>query len=315
MKIFTGDNGAHWYGFSLSLLTAVLWGVLPVFLSLCLEVMDAMTITLYRFWVAGLFVFIWLYQRKALPQVKILGKNKVLCLLVASILLVCNYVANVQGLVYLNPETAQVVMQTAPFMLMLGGVIFFNERLGRIEVLGVLALFIGLGLFFNDRLALLLLSMSQFTTGVLVILFAATTWAAYALMQKPLLRVLTAKQLTLLIYIIGFCALLPFSSLSQLWAMQGIHLFALGFCCLNTIVAYGAFTEALHVWQAAKVSAVLALAPVFTFLSMMVAVRVLPEHFTASVLDTWAYLGALIVVLGSAFTALGRAKTAQVIIK
>jgi drug/metabolite transporter (DMT)-like permease len=128
------------------------------------------------------------------------------------------------------------------------------------------------------------------------------------LMQKPLLKVLTTKQLTLLIYIVGFCVLLPFSSVSQLMNMQMIYVFALLFCCANTIVAYGAFTEALKIWQAAKVSAVLAMSPIFTFLSMLVAVEWLPQHFNASYLDRWAYIGAAVVICGSALTALGRSK-------
>jgi drug/metabolite transporter (DMT)-like permease len=272
--------------------------------------MDAVTITLYRFFVAGLFVFLLLLKNKSLPRLSALGRNKGIGLLVASLFLVVNYVANVKGLAYLNPETAQIVMQTAPFMLMLGGVVFFKERLSRLEICGAVMLFSGLMLFFNDRLADLFLSLSQFTTGVLIILFAAITWAAYALMQKPLLRVLTAKQLTLLIYIIGFCMLLPFASVTQLMNMQMIHVLALLFCCANTIVAYGAFTEALNIWQAAKVSAVLAMSPIFTFLSMLVAVQWLPHHFTASYLDHWAYIGAAVVITGSALTALGRSKVA-----
>jgi drug/metabolite transporter (DMT)-like permease len=273
-----------------------------------LEVMDAVTITLYRFFVAGIFVFLLLLKRKSLPRLSALSRNKSIGLLLASLFLVINYVANVKGLEYLNPETVQIVMQTAPFMLMVGGVVFYKERLNRLEIFGALMLFFGLILFFNDRLANLFLSLSQFTTGVLIILFAATAWAAYALMQKPLLKVLTAKQLTLLIYIIGFCVLLPFSNVLQLMDMQLIHVLALLFCCVNTIVAYGAFTEALNIWQAAKVSAVLAMAPIFTFLSMLVAVNWLPQHFTTSDLDYWAYIGAAVVIIGSAFTALGRSK-------
>ena len=310
MKLTNVEGIRHWYGFFLSLTTAILWGILPVFLTLCLEVMDAVTITLYRFLVAGIFVFLLLLKSRSLPRLSSLGRNKGLWLLLASLFLVFNYVANVKGLEYLNPETAQIVMQTAPFMLMLGGVVFFKERLSRLEICGALMLFSGLILFFNDKLANLFLSLSQFTTGVLIILFAATTWAAYALMQKPLLKVLTAKQLTLLIYIIGFCVLLPFSSVTQLMNMQMIHILALLFCCVNTIVAYGAFTEALNIWQASKVSAVLAMAPIFTFLSMLIAVQWLPQHFTASYLDHWAYIGAAVVITGSAMTALGRSKVA-----
>ena len=308
MKLTNIGVTKHWYGFVLSLTTAVLWGILPVFLMLSLEKMDAVTITLYRFFVAGIFVFLLLFKSKSLPRLSDIGSIKGICLLIASLFLVINYVANVKGLEYLNPETAQIVMQTAPFMLMLGGVVFFKERLSLLEICGAVMLFCGLILFFNDRLTNLFLSLNQLTTGILIILFAATTWAAYALMQKPLLKVLTAKQLTLLIYIIGFCVLLPFSNVTQLMDMQRIHVLALLFCCANTVVAYGAFTEALNIWQAAKVSAVLAMAPIFTFLSMLIAVEWLPQYFTASYLDHWAYIGAAVVIIGSALTALGRAK-------
>jgi drug/metabolite transporter (DMT)-like permease len=311
MKLTNLEGTRHWYGFVLSLITALLWGILPVFLTLCLEKMDAVTITLYRFFVAGIFVSLLLLKNKSLPRLAALGRNKCLWLLVASLFLVVNFVANVKGLEYLNPETAQIVMQTAPFMLMLGGVVFFKERLSRLEVCGAVMLFLGLILFFNDRLADLFLSLSQFTTGVLIILFAAITWATYALMQKPLLKVLTAKQLTLLIYIIGVVVLLPFSTVSLLLDMQMIHVLALLFCCVNTIVAYGSFTEALNIWQASKVSAVLAMSPIFTFLSMLVAVRWLPEHFTASLIDPWAYVGAAVVIAGSVLTALGRSKVVR----
>jgi drug/metabolite transporter (DMT)-like permease len=78
-------------------------------------------------------------------------------------------------------------------------VVFYKERLNRLEIFGALMLFFGLILFFWSRLAYLFLSLSQLTTGVLIILFAANARAAYALMQKPLLKVLSAKHLTLLI--------------------------------------------------------------------------------------------------------------------
>ena len=308
MSLKNINSTRHWYGFYLSLTTAILWGILPVFLILSLEIMDAVTITLYRFFVAGLCVFLLLLKSKSLPRLSTLGKNKGIWLMTASLFLVGNYVSNIKGLEYINPETVQIVMQIAPFMLMIGGVVFFKERLSRLEICGAVILFCGLLLFFNDRISDLFLSLSQFTTGVLIILFAATSWAAYALMQKPLLKILTAKQLTFLIYVIGFCVLLPFSSVSQLMNMQIIHVLALLFCCANTIVAYGAFTEALRIWQAAKVSAVLAMSPIFTFLSMLIAVQWLPQHFSASYLDPWAYIGAGVVIIGSSMTALGKSK-------
>ncbi|MDU0354859.1 DMT family transporter [Paraglaciecola aquimarina] len=119
----------HWYGFFLSLLTAFLWGILPVFLKLSLEMMDPVTITLYRFLVAGIFVFLMLFQSRALPQLRVFKSRKGFSLVLVSVLLVVNYVANVKGLEYINPESSQVLMQLAPFLLMLGGIVFFLNAL------------------------------------------------------------------------------------------------------------------------------------------------------------------------------------------
>ena len=112
---------------------------------LSLEKMDAVTITLYRFFVAGIFIFLLLLlllKSKSLPRLSDIGSIKGICLLIASLFLVINYVANVKGLEYPNPETAQIVMQTAPFMLMLGEVVFFKECLSLLEICGAVMLFV-----------------------------------------------------------------------------------------------------------------------------------------------------------------------------
>ena len=297
----------HWYGFWLSLTTAFLWGILPVFIKLCLEAMDAVTITWYRFAVAGMAIFLLLWKKRALPNLGSIGGHKIIWLIIASLFLVSNYVANVKGLEYLNPETTQVLMQLAPFLLMLGGIVFYGERFRNFEKIGAMLLVLGLLLFFNDSLFKLFSAPDDFMLGILFVIYAAVMWAAYALMQKPLLRLLTAKQLTLFIYLLGVLVLSPFTEFSQLTRMTTLQLFALLFCCANTIIAYGAFTQALNVWQASKVSAVIAIAPLFTFISMYFAVQLLPIHFTYSELDIWAYLGAGIVIFGSALSSLGKA--------
>ena len=76
MKLINIEEKMHWYGFFLSLTTAILWGVLPVFLMLSLETMDAVTITLYRFFVAGIFVFLLLLKTQSLPRLSALGSKK-----------------------------------------------------------------------------------------------------------------------------------------------------------------------------------------------------------------------------------------------
>jgi len=73
---------------------------------------------------------------------------------------------------------------------------------------------------------------------------------------------------------------------------------------LNTIVAYGCFAEALNCWDASKVSAVLALAPLFTIGSLKLVVFFQPDYAFSDRLGMLSLFGACLLVLGSALTAL-----------
>ncbi|WP_240615468.1 DMT family transporter [Alteromonas facilis] len=298
-------------GFFLAFITAVLWGILPVFLKLCLMVMDSATITAYRFYSAGLVVFGMLLLRRQMPTRHSLSRNGWVLLSAATVLLVLNYVTNVQGLLFLNPESAQVLMQIAPFMLMLGGVFFYKEVFTRQQVTGAVVLLLGLVLFFNQRLPQILSSTHESPYGLFLIIIAAVCWAAYALLQKPLLSSITARQLTFFIYMLGGTMLLPFTTPMSIFEMDTVQLWSLVFCCANTLIAYGAFTYAMGIWEASKVSAVIAIAPLFTLISSEIAIDVWPSVFVSSELDTVAYIGACCVVLGSMLASLGRKRSAN----
>lgn len=293
-------------GFLLSLLTAFMWGVLPLFLQITLTKLDASTITFYRFVFAFLFVLATSYAFQQLPN-KRQFSNKIVWVLIASGLgLTINYVANVLGLALIDPESVQVIMQFAPFLLMLGGVVFFKETLNKVQILGTIVLLVGFVLFFFDNLGILFSGMGQYTEGVLIVFLAAVAWVAYALAQKWLLHTFTAKQLTLVIYFLGALFLVPTSEIHLITRLDWFTGAALLFCCVNTLIAYGAFTKAISVWQAANVSAVITLTPIFTILTMTIATHLFPEYFAASELTQLAYAGAFLVVIGSMITTLGR---------
>lgn len=294
------------YGFTLSLVTAVLWGVLPLFLKICLEVMDSQTITLYRFVVAGVLISCWLFYRRRLPHFFRYPQAVKLLAVACTVMLVINYVFNVMSLRYLSPGSVQVFMQVAPFALMVGGILLYKERFSRLQLVGALSLLLGLSLFFNQRLPQIIASESEDTLGVLFVIIAAVSWAGYALCQKTLMKNLSAMQLTLIIYIIGSLILLPFTQLQTITTLNNVQGAALLFCCLNTFVGYGAFTEAMRVWYASRVSAVIATAPIFTFISVAVAEYFYPSNFEQPPLGFMAVLGAVMVIGGSILAALGR---------
>ena len=69
-------------------------------------------------------------------------------------------------------------------------------------------------------------------------------------------------------------------------------------------MAYGAFAEALAHWEASRVSAALAVTPLVTFAAVALAALLWPLHVQPEDINVLGYAGALLVVGGSALTAL-----------
>jgi drug/metabolite transporter (DMT)-like permease len=298
-------SGRSLYGFVLALTTAVLWGMLPIALKHLLVDLSANTITWVRFLVAALFVSLVLWHHQALPSLRAWSERKFVWLLLIAIAgLLANYILYLLGLQLLTAETAQVVIQLAPFLMMLGGIFIFREQMLFWQKIGASLLVLGLLLFFNQRLTSLLTRFDQDTAGVLLVIVAAITWAAYALAQKQLLLRYSSQQIMWFIYVAGAICFLPLTELSPIATLSGLQWGLLAFCCLNTIVAYGAFAEALEHWEASKVSAVLAITPLLTILFANMVSWLFPDAARAQALNAWSVAGACLVVAGSAITAL-----------
>lgn len=297
-------SGKSLTGFILALTTAVLWGMLPIALKVVLTELSANTITWVRFLVAAIFVVLVLWKQQNLPKLgKLKGKARTLMLIAVAGLL-SNYILYLMGLNLLTAETAQVVIQLAPFLMMLGGIFIFRERLLLWQKIGAATLVAGLLLFFNDRLLLLVTQLGQDSFGILLVIIAAFTWAAYALAQKQLLMHFNSQQIMAFIYVAGALCFLPVIDIAPVFELSLLHWALLLFCCLNTIVAYGAFAEALEHWEASKVSAVLAITPLLTILFANLAAWLWPGAPEPEALNLLAVLGAVLVVFGSAVTAL-----------
>lgn len=292
-------------GISLALVTAVFWGALPIAMKQAVEVMDPFTIVWYRFMAASLGLGLWLGFRRQLPAVSRVGASVGGLLVLASIGLAGNFVLFNSALEYLSPPVVQVIIQLAPVLLLLSSAWIFKEALGRHQIIGVIGLLAGLLLFFNERLAELFTSLSSYTTGVLLAVAAALIWVVYALAQKSMLKYYTSPQILLMIYLICALMLTPLASPAQLQLMDSRQLGMLVFCCLNTLVGYGAFAEAMARWQASKVSAVITLTPLFTIIFVDLASLIWPDHVAPAALNTLGYIGAFVVVGGAMFSAIG----------
>jgi drug/metabolite transporter (DMT)-like permease len=299
------NNTGRWQlGFIMSLTTAALWGFLPISLKVVLTGMDVYTITWWRFAVSMLGLGAFLAWRGQLPRLRGTGRSAWLALGVALVTLLANYIFYLVALHHTTPSIAQVVIQLAPLLLLLGAVFVFRERFAPRQWFGFVVLAIGMLLFFNHRLPELARPTAGLGLGVALMMVAAVAWAIYGLAQKYLLRTFTSRQVLWMLYFGATIALLPTAAPIDVLRLDGLQLSMLAFCCANTLIAYGAFGEALHYWDVSRVSAVLTTAPLFTISFMWLVDRFGWELVAPENLNAWSIVGALGVVAGSMTCAL-----------
>ena len=293
-------------GLTLAMVTAIMWGILPLALKSVLLLMDAYTITWYRFLFAAFFVGILLSVKNKIPHSALKSPSRMKQLLFAAILLSLNYILYLISLHYIPAETAQMLIQMAPFFMLLGSVLILKEHFSRGQMLGSLVLVSGLVLFFNQQFINNVgLDNSDFLLGFVIIFGAAVTWAAYAIIQKQLLGYYSSNQIMWCIYLLSAVFFLPLASPLQIATLDNTALLLLLFCCANTLIAYGTFAKSLEYLPTAKVSATLAVTPLLTVIFATIAELIWPTNFQAQHLNILAYIGAGLVVCGSMLTALG----------
>lgn len=295
-------------GLGFSLLTVLMWGLLPVALKVVLAVMDPLTITWYRLSISALIALLW-YARKRGAQLRLLlsREHRVLSMIAVSALL-ANYLFYILGLHHITPSAAQILIQLAPLLLLIGSVVLFKERFLRLQWLGVVGLIAGMLLFFHQRLTDSIFTSDSYLAGVALIVAAAITWCFYGLAQKKLQVVHNAKDILFLICITGTILFWPLAEPTQILALNATELAVLIFCGVNTIIAYGSFGLAMSHWESSRVSAILPLAPLLTLLFTYGLNRWTTAGIPAEPMDWLGILGALLVVGGSAVAALPKFK-------
>lgn len=297
------SSGRWRLGLALALITAGFWATLPAALKIALQGLDPYTLTWVRFLFAFLVLGAWLGVRGRLSQFRGLSRTHVCLLALAAMGLIGNYLLYQFGVHYTTPGNAQLLIQAAPLLMTLGGIAVFGERYSRWQWLGMGAIVFGLGLFFADQLRGSAAG-SQYPLGSLLVLLGALSWAVYALAQKQLLQRLGSAAILLVIYLTASVTLLPFAQPSSLLQLQGIPLLMVVYVSVNTLGAYGAFAEALAHWEASRVSAVLALTPLLAVMVVEGIHAVAPSLLASESIQTLGWVGALMVVAGSAMASL-----------
>ncbi|MDZ7960754.1 MAG: DMT family transporter [Aulosira sp. DedQUE10] len=300
------SSGRWRLGLALSLLTVLLWGILPIALMVALQALDVYTVIWFRFSVAFGLLAVYLGVQGKLPTLAQLRSSSWKLLAIATTFLALNYFLFLQGLSLTSPATAQVIVQLSSVFLGLGGLIFFKERYHLHQWMGVSVLTLGYILFFHEQLTNLITSYQTYLFGSSLIVLGAAAWAIYALAQKQLLKSWSSAQIMLVVY--GGCAVLftPFATNKTIFTLSNLHFCTLIFCALNTVIAYGAFAESLAHWEASRVSAVLALAPIVTLIAVWIASVIAPFLLLREKFTFLGLIGAALVVTGAAAIAIGK---------
>jgi drug/metabolite transporter (DMT)-like permease len=289
-------------GLGLSIVTVILWGLIPLALGVVLPAVDVYTVNSFRFLSSFVLLGCYLASHRQLPTIPQLRSASPGLFLLAVLGLSGNYLFFVQGLIATSPSHAEVLIQLAHLFFGFGGLIIFKETYSKQQLFGLFLLIAGLLGFFHQQLTAVL-ATARYLEGSWLMVLAALAWAIYALAQKQLLQQLTSGQVMWVIY--GCCGAIfsCFAHPANLGHLSALQWGMLIFCGLNTFVAYGAFAESLQHWPASRVSAILALAPIITIVAMAITapwLSIQPEKITGLGL-----LGAVAVVSGSIGIALG----------
>ena len=293
----------------MALLTALMWGALPVILKVLLSDIDPYTLTWCRFVAALCVVGPLAAQRGELRPLLELRAGARMLLIVCTLCMTGNFALYLVGLRTVPPSAAQIVMQLSPVFVLLGGLVIFREPFARVQSLGFVGLFVGMALFFNQRYGELFSGMdSRYAQGLLTIALSSLLWSTFSLTQKQLLSYASGRALLTVSYGTGITVLLPFVDLNGLTHFPLSHYALFAASVALTLCSYLTFSEALRHLEASRTGVVVALTPLLT-----VAMAALAALFTDQVetepLNALALLGALLVVAGSTATSLGRRST------
>jgi drug/metabolite transporter (DMT)-like permease len=220
----------------------------------------------------------------------------------ATLCLAVNYFGFIKGDELSSPSIAQIFIQLGPVLLALSGFLFFHEKANLRQVLGLFLAFAGLAVFYNEQLHVFARADDSWKTGIIWILIAAITWAVYSILLKILVLKYPPMQLNLVIFGLPVLLYLPFVNLNHFFSLDLAEWGILMFLGLNTLFAYGLLSMAMHYTEANKVSVILILNPILTFVLMAIisqsrATWIAHEHYTLMTLA-----GALIVLMGALLT-------------
>mgnify|MGYP000675233075 CR=1 FL=1 len=299
----------HTKGILYASTTALFWGFLAIALKVAVREVEPVTIVWFRFIVA-FFILASIQLFKNPSSFKIVVKPPWLLLLAAGGL-TWNYFSFMLGVHYTTPSNAQLFIQTGPIMLAIAGVVFFKEKLNRSQIVGFVIAIAGLSFFYSDQLSAFFDAKGQYNKGVVLVLTSALAWTIYAVSQKKLVSKYSVESLNLFLF--GFPALiyLPFVDFEPLWTLHWTWWLLLIFLGANTFIAYTCLAQALKYIEANRVSMIIIINPIITFITMAILTEINVSWIAHERFSPLTFLGAMLVITGAVLVAKKRKSKRQ----
>ena len=195
------------------------------------------------------------------------------------------------GLKYIEAGRASLIIALNPMAITLGAVLFFGERLSRIQYGGLLLSLIGALLVISNGDPALLLS-GGFGPGEASIVGCVIAWAAYSLIGRKVLSSMSPLSAVFYSSLFGALLLLPAAlsdgappRVGSYGFMDWVSLLFLGIC--GTAIGFSLYYQAIRAIGSARSGVFINLVPLF---SIMLAWLILGEVLRLSVLAGGAVL-------------------------
>ncbi|MFQ5886504.1 MAG: DMT family transporter [Anaerolineae bacterium] len=204
------------------------------------------------------------------------------------------------GLNYTTASNSSLLIATGPIFTLLFAVLFREERIVPLQIVGILVSFLGVGMIVGVHSGGLTLSVEDLKGDLFTLICAAINGLCAVISKRPLKR-LSSLRLMTVSFVLGTLSMLPFTwraLLYQPWAHLSLHgWLGLGYSAvLAGGVGYVIWFQAIGEIGATRTMIYNYLIPV---VAVGVAVLTLGEHLTPL-----QALGALIVFVGIALARL-----------
>lgn len=287
----------HTKGIIYASITAFFWGFLAIALKVAVREVEPVTVVWFRFVVA--FIMLTTWQLIKNPGSFKLSIKPPLLLIIAALGLTWNYMGYMLGIHYTTPSNAQLFIQTGPILLAVAGFVFFKEKLNRNQIIGFAIAIFGLSFFYRDQLTAFFDNQAHYNNGVIFILSGAVAWAIYAILQKKLVTKYSVESLNLFLFGLPTIIYLPFVNFGPLFQLNWTWWILLAFLGANTFIAYTCLAQALKYTEANKVSVIIILNPIITFITMGILTKLDVTWITHERFSMITILGASLVISGA----------------